>query len=164
MECFEGACVFDAYAGCQFFDAGEGAGPDDVVDVVVVGEDVVFACFAVEDAYEVFALEAEEVEEGAVLAEPVGVVFVVAGGFVVAGHDDEAVADVFAQLLAARDIGFFFEHGVLVFLFNDLDNGDWGSLLCGGEKMSLWGSEGEDSWGWMGWMGLMGAMMCLWYA
>ena len=114
-EVGKGAAVVDADAGGEFLDGGQGAGPDDVVDVVVVGEEVVLAAVAVDDAHEVFALEAEEVEEGAVLAEPVGVVLVVAGCLVVAGEDDDAALEVLAELLAAGDIGLFVEHGGYVF-------------------------------------------------
>ena len=110
LEVGEGACVFDADAGGQFLDAGQGAGPDDVVDVVVVGEDVVLAGLAVEHADEVLPLKAEEIEEGAVLTEPIGVVGIIARGFVVAGENDDAVADILAELLAAGDVGFFLEH------------------------------------------------------
>ena len=34
----------------------------------------------------------------------------------VARDDDQAVADILAELLAAGDIGLFLEHGVVVFI------------------------------------------------
>ena len=110
------ARVAHTHAGRQLLDARQRPCPDDVVYVVVVGEDIVLAVVAVYHAHEVFALKPEEIQECAVLTEPIGIVFVVARGFVVARNDDDAVAHVFAQLLAAFDISLFLEHGCIFFL------------------------------------------------
>lgn len=109
----EVAAILDTYAGSEVLYRWQWAGPDNIVDIVVVGKEVVLAIVAVEYAYEVFALQAEEVEECRVLTEPVGVVWVVAGGFVVTLDDDKAVANILAELLAASNIGFFAKHNVL---------------------------------------------------
>ena len=112
FEVGEAAAIFDTHAGSQLFDAGKRTCPNDIVYVVVVGKEVVLARVAVEHTNKVFALKAEEVEEGAVLTEPIGVVGVVAGGFVVALNDNNAVTYIFAQLFTTSDISFFFEHGI----------------------------------------------------
>ena len=106
----EVTAVRHTHAGGQFLDAGQGACPDDIVDVVVVGEEIIFAIVTVEHTYQVFALKAEEIEKGAVLTEPIGVVGVIAGCFVVALDDDKPVAYVLAQLFTTGDISLFFEH------------------------------------------------------
>ena len=84
LQVGERAAVVDAYRSGLIGYGGHGAGPDDVVDVDIVGEEIVFAIVAVEHAYEVGMLKAEEIEEGAVLAESIGVVGVVEWGFVIA--------------------------------------------------------------------------------
>lgn len=102
--------IVDTYAGGKFLDAGQRTGPDHIVDIIVVGKDVVNAIVAVEHAHQIFALEAEEIEESAVLTEPICIIGIVARGFVVALDDNKAVAYVFAQLFTTSDIGFFAKH------------------------------------------------------
>ena len=96
LEGGEIATILHAHTGGKFFDAGQGAGPDDIVDVVVVSEEIVYSVVAVQHADKIFALKTEEIEKCTVLTEPIGVVGVVAGGFVVALNDDKAMAYVLA--------------------------------------------------------------------
>ena len=104
------AGVLHTHRGGQLFHARQRARPDDVIDIIILGEDIVLACLAVEHANQVLALQAEEIQERTVLAEPVGIVFVVARRLVVARHDNQAVAHVLAQLLTPRDVSLFVEH------------------------------------------------------
>ena len=96
LEGGEIATILHAHTGGKFFDAGQRACPDDIVDVVIVGKKIVFPVVAVEDTNQVLTLEPEEIEKRTVLTEPIGVVGVVAGGFVVALNDDKTVAYVLA--------------------------------------------------------------------
>lgn len=111
------AGVLNTHRGGKLLHTGQRTCPDDIVNVVVIGKNIIFTVIAVEHAYEIFALEAEKIEEGAVLTKPVGVVGIVAGRFVVALDDDEAVAYVLAELFATSDISLFTEHNNTIFKF-----------------------------------------------
>ena len=94
------------------------------VDGELVAEDGGFLLVDVDQPGQAGAVQPEKVEEVAVLPEPVGVVGIVHGAFIVAHQQDKAGVELRLQAVAALYVGIGIEHVLLVI--------ELGSFLSGG--------------------------------
>ncbi len=78
LQGFKVATIVYANACGQFFYRRKWAGPNNIVDIVIVGKNVVNTIVAIKHTYEVLALESKEIKKGAILTKPVGIVGIVA--------------------------------------------------------------------------------------
>ena len=113
--------VRDAVGGGTLVQGGHGAGPYDVVDGQFVAEDHLAVLVDIDERCEVRVIDAEEIEERAVLTEPIRIIGVVHAYLGIAEEEQQTTAEVFFQLCAAAQVGFFTEvHCLLIFCVRDI--------------------------------------------
>ena len=121
---YAGAGKADATQGSSLAEAGLGARPNNVVHGHVVAIDGGLTRRGVHHGSQIGLVEAEEIEECAVLTESVGVVGVVKSRLCITQNNDEAIGHGLCQTLAALDIYLLLKHIVRLL-----------SLLC---WLSIW--------------------------
>ena len=83
-----------------------GAKPHDILNINIVANEPLVARISIDDTDESVTLEAEVIEEGAVLTEFVAVGRIIHWRLIVAKQDDKPVLNALAQDAAAVHIGF----------------------------------------------------------
>ena len=85
-------------------------GPDDIVDGKLVAEDDLLPVVDVDDGGEAGLVQAEEIQEGTVLAERILVVMIVHAHELVPEEQKDTVAHLLGEAGAAGHIGIFVKH------------------------------------------------------
>ena len=85
-------------------------GPDDIVDGKLVAEDDLLPVVNVDDGGKAGLVQAEEIQEGTVLAERVLVVMIVHAHELVTQEQQDAIAHLFGEAGAAGHVGIFVKH------------------------------------------------------
>ena len=85
-----------AYRSSKLLDTGQWTCPDNIVNVIIIGENIIHAIVTVKHSNEVFPLKTKEIQERTILSEPIGVIGIITWCFMVSLNDYQTMSNVFS--------------------------------------------------------------------